>query len=504
MKTVLSFRNERGVILITVYLVTTLLMILGAAFMGRVVHEGKISERDRHAVEALYIAEGALQQVLYDLRQDMVISNNWLDQNINGIILPAGTPNTTSWTTVPYTVTTMGDGTFSVELQAVTGATNAMRVRLTATSSGITRKLLINTQIINLNPWNNVLFAGAGQGGDVINGNVDIRGSIHILGDSLAPTDLAMDLSGGANIGNNYDGMENTLRGKLPNPPTVSFNGENVESLGAEVRIRKGKLGLSGTALAGSPDVPRNAVKETLNGVFINDGYGGNKKAENVNSDNGVANGYDAGNEVTFKTFSDPYKDGGTPYNSYTQFVTTKGLECPYNDFERGKKPDNFELASGTNRIKWKKSTGELEVDGVVYVNDTIDLGEKRETITYKGVGTMVALGSNADIKVHGNLLSKRTFVTDDTLALVAQDRVEVATDGGDTQSLVAGIFYGQTETRVDKQSHLAGVFHSKHYRMENVPSLFQVPSFNATNHPGLISNQNIYFMRVNSWQEIQ
>ena len=57
--------NNRGVVLIAVYLVVAVLLILGTALFLRVVHESFISERDRHAAEAFYIAEGAFRHVLY-------------------------------------------------------------------------------------------------------------------------------------------------------------------------------------------------------------------------------------------------------------------------------------------------------------------------------------------------------------------------------------------------------------------------------------------------------
>jgi len=498
------FKNRRGVILITVYLVAAILLILGAAFLIRVIHEANISERDRHATEALYIAEGAVQQILFDLRRDMSNSSDWFDNDINGMTV---LPTMISWTTIPYVSNAMGDGTFLVELQGKTGNTSAMLIRTTGTSGGVTRRLLIHSEMINLNSWNNVIFSGAGQSGNAIDGNVDIRGSVHILGTSLSSTDLAMDLDGSANIGNNYNGMPAVLRTKLPPPPMITFNAENVESLGAEVRIKKGKLGLSGAAYAGTADVTGNSLKETLNGLYITNGYDGNKGAANVNSDNGTSNSYDADDAVTFQNFSNSFKDGVTVYPTYTDYVQAKGLNLSaYGIGTISADTPNFgPYTDGNgNQIKWVRSTGMLDITGVVYVNSTLDVGKKDATVLYRGIGTMVALGASSDIKVHGDLLSNGVFATTDAMAFVSQRNVEITTGGGETQVNVAGVFYAQNEIKSAKQNQLAGIFNSNHFDMDNVPSIYQVPSFNAANHPGLIAREPIFFMKISSWQEVQ
>ena len=155
-------RNEKGVILITVYLIVAVLVTLGIALLLRVIHEATVSERDRHAAEAFFIAEGAYQQILFDLQADFTNSFDWFDGDINGLSI---TPNTSSWTTVPYTTTTMGDGTFSVEIQGIAANPGAIMIRAAGTSSGVTRRLLVNADIVDLNLWNNVIFGGVGQGG---------------------------------------------------------------------------------------------------------------------------------------------------------------------------------------------------------------------------------------------------------------------------------------------------------------------------------------------------
>lgn len=506
-------KDNKGVILITIYLVVVVLIVLGTALLTRVIQEAKTSERERHAMEALYIAEGAIHQMLFHLRRDMSNDSNWFDGDIDTIGAPPNSPfiPTADWRTVPgYQDVAMGDGTFTLEAQSVAGNNSAMRIRATGISSGITRRLLVNSEMVNLNAWNNVIFAGTGQAGRVINGNVDIRGSVHILGTDLTPSDLAMDLSGSGNIGNNYNGMAATLRSRVPDPPTVEFNGETVESLGAEVRVKNGKLGLSGAAVAGSSNVSGNSVKETLDGVYITAGYGGNQGAANVHSDNGSSNAYDGGDAVTFQTFDNSYKDDdGTVYQTYRDYVQNRALNLTTIPGWNGKidaDTPNFSASDPFgNAISWNQATGVLTLNKVVYAPGSVDIGKKNTTVLYDGVGTLVALGSLSDIKVHGDLLSQGQFTTNDTMAFIAERNVEIATGPGESQINVTALFYGQDEIKSAKQSGLVGVFNSNYFDMgTNVPAIYHVPSFDPSNHPGLIARSPVFFMKISSWQEIQ
>jgi len=83
-----------------------------------------------------------------------------------------------------------------------------------------------------------------------------IAGNVHILGTGLSATDYAVDLGGTAElIGNNYNGLEASLLAKGAGITDGKLWGETVQSLGAELRVKRGKVGLSGTSSAGEPNV---------------------------------------------------------------------------------------------------------------------------------------------------------------------------------------------------------------------------------------------------------
>ena len=524
----INLKKNRGIILIACYLVVALLMVLVGALVARSVYEAKFAERQQHLQEAFYIAESGLQQVIFDLRADYANTAGWGDGAINGMAIAL---NTNTFTTLPYLAaqTAVGQGDFQVGVKGVLGKPAEVWIQSTGTSGSYTRRVQAYLAVKNLNTWNNVIFAGSGQGGNAISGNVDIRGSVHILGTGPPPltsNDYAMDLSGGANLGNNYTGMPVELSSRIPAIPIVNFNGENVESLSAEIRFKNGKLGLSGIALAGAADVTGNSVKETMDGMFVTHGYGGNQATANVYSDNGTGNAYDAGDVVYFPIFSKPYVDrrDSSSYPNYGTFLTTKGLDISaVPEIPNGKiDPRNVAPGPGTpsfclpitclqdanqNLIQWDNPSKTLTVQGVVYRNGDIDLGEKNTEMYFLGKGTLVARGPSADVDIHGNFLAKGpekfATLTGPVIGLVAEDKVRIGTGGGESQLKVMGAFYGQTEIEADKQAYLAGTFNSNHFKMNQVPSIYQVPSLVDNLPPGLIGDQTVFIIQVKSWQEI-
>lgn len=262
-----------------------------------------------------------------------------------------------------------------------------------ATYGGKTRSLrmLINTKDVSI--WNNAVFAGTGAAGQSINGNVDIRGSVHILGDGepysdlngngqwdnaesftdsngngvwdpgepwadanndgvwnnaepfndtnwngiydppLTTTDMSSDFGGTAKIGNNYYNMPPALRALIPNPPVK--NGQ--ESLYAELRVKHGMVAISGNATVGESSDPIPSAKGKLDGVFVNDGWAGNQGAASVHSDNGTSNSYDLSSmDIGFPLLNgigaQEYVDqNGDSWSNHKLFFDMNAMTIPVN-----------------------------------------------------------------------------------------------------------------------------------------------------------------------------
>lgn len=417
-----------------------------------------------------------------------------------------------------------------------------------------TIEVVIERDAENVSPWHNVIFGGVGQAGKSINGNVRMRGSVHLLGDgedftdvdgdkrwddnesftdqnhngqydfgepytdvdhdghrdarepfidangngtrdpALTVTDLAEDISGTADIGNNYNGMPAAISSKIPTIPMTSFGGESVGSLSAKLRVKHGRVSISGSASVGYANVAGNGVKETVDGTFVSDGYGGNKGASSVYSDSGTAKGYDLGEDlVQFPALIDPYPPYATyqDYLAANSYVSTGQMDIGSTTFTKGD-------AKGS--ISFDKNTKVMEVHGIVYVNGTVNLNTD---IVYKGGGTIVSTG---DINVHGNLLPQTKFPSTDKLGLVAAHNMGIATGGGDSQLNLAFAGYAQYKITMAKQCEFAGTIVSSFFAMSNVPHLYQVPALSTCLPPGMPGGDPIWItsISVKSWRDLK
>lgn len=202
----LAQMNDKGSILILALFVVVLILGLGGALAYLTVNEGKVAEQQRITAVAFHIAEAGVENALNDLREDFENDStpSWADGDINGYAIG---PDTSNFYTIPYTSVTLNGGTYGVELKNVSGEEHVW-IRSTGTYKNVTQTLLVYVKMISLSPWGNAIFAGAGAAGAMVNGNADIRGSVHILGSGLTSTDYAVDLGGTAEIvGNNYNGL---------------------------------------------------------------------------------------------------------------------------------------------------------------------------------------------------------------------------------------------------------------------------------------------------------
>lgn len=235
----------------------------------------------------------------------------------------------------------------------------------------------------NVNVWNNAIFAGSGGVAGLINGNVSIHGSVHLLGNDLPEGDIAamisLDLSTGTpGIYNNYsahaagNAASDEVLARVPPLPTVTWNGETIESLTAKLRVKNGYVAMGGNATVGFADLVGDqdglgvdgggnplGVKETVVGTFVNDGWTGTSVADDGNrgdpeavfSDNGWDNLYDLGDKVPFPTYAN---DGGVDHLDY--YLEEGGSGEGFHQVKQG------DMAIDTRRSYYWNSTSGTEV----------------------------------------------------------------------------------------------------------------------------------------------
>ena len=237
----------------------------------------------------------------------------------------------------------------------------------------------------NVNVWNNAIFAGTGGSSGLINGNVSVHGSVHLLGDDLPEGDIAaiisLDVTGTAGIYNNYDAAaagnaaSPGVLARVPDLPTTMWNGEEVESLSAKLRVKRGLVSMGGNSTVGAVDAVGdatglgvdasgqiNGVKETVIGTFVTHGWTGNSVTpdgdrgdpSSVFSDNGWDNLYDLGDKVPFPTYAD---DGGTNHLDY--FLEQDAAGAGFHSVKQG----DISITT-TKSYYWNATTGLEVVNG--------------------------------------------------------------------------------------------------------------------------------------------
>jgi len=549
-------RRTTGSTTIYVLLVISVLFVasLGAAALSM----GSLARArsDQRAAIAFNAAQAALEMsittALANLRAnggEFSSASGYLSSDLNAICPSC----TVSYSITPWSSdTTYGYVTASVTYN---NFTKSLRTSLNAKDLGV---------------WNNAIFAGAGASGRSINGNVDIRGSVHILGDGepytdtngdgvwtaaeaytdknkngvwdpgeaftdtngdkvwtaaepfndlnkngsyddpFTTTELISDMSGTGKIGNNYSGMPSDLEAMLP-AVTVK-NG--VETLSAELRVKHGQFALSGTATVGqSGTVDGGTSKAAVDGVFVNDGWAGNKGSSNVYSDNGTTNAYDVeglGIEVPILSGlgAQNYMDsGGTVWTNEESYLNARCLTIPTSTVTSGTTAFSYGPDIYGNSITFTPKIGgvsaKLVITGIVKVPNGFQLGDK-DTITFAGNGTFWCDGS---LKIDCNWVPAAgfTFPTTARTGFIVKNTLALASGSGSSQLTLCGAFYAQGKITSQKQNQIAGTFVSSYFDMgTNVPNIYQVPKLRTNLPPAMPGSNPIVYLKTRGWRERQ
>lgn len=518
-----GLENKKGSVLLTTYLLITVLLLLGTAFVIISMNEGRVSESHRKIAQAFYIAEAGIERMLYDLKKDFEADENWTDGEINGWTYNSAAavngyfpfPNASDSDNNTYPSTVLNGGSYSVSLKNGS-STGDIWVRSTGTIGSVSQTILIYVKAVNISPWNNAIFAGAGASGRIVNGNVDIRGSVHILGDGLEDDGTAILMGGDAQfVGNNYDGLPAELESKVPVLPTTIITGESTlsETLNAELRVRNGSVSLSGSATVGE-ETKNNDIedgeKENVDGCYVTDGFEGSGGAGSVYSDNSTNQAYDLGDRVVFPSLSDdsiedPEKTVQEYFISQTNFSvdTQAGLVTELNNVTKNSSFTHYEdvnengiFDAGDNGISMD-GAGNMEIHGRVYVNGPVNIGGS-DPITYAGKGTILATG-DVLIATSMTTVGNNSFPS----SIIGIMTPGSMTLGVSSQLNIMGLFYAEEQVTTNKQTNIVGTLVTNYFDTGGqVPAIYQVPDTAKNLPPGIISGDPAYYLKVVSWQK--
>ncbi|MDZ4860878.1 MAG: hypothetical protein SGI88_18035 [Candidatus Hydrogenedentes bacterium] len=554
----LKKRDEGVALMVAIIFVAATALILGSLSM-RLVQQGQQTSQHKTFNDSFPVLEAAVAQSWADLEDagtGAIGLGTWEPVTTDDILdLPTfGTQGV-----APLTMTTMptvqfmayadnwitdgidnnGNGTADGTDEA-----NTFTIYGLAQNGGTTRRNEVVMTGFDVNVWRNAIFAGAGQAGGLINGNVSIHGSVHLLGDNtvVGTTVLAaLDISGTSLIHNNYVGMPSSLSGRIPALATKDFNGDDVQTLDAKLRVKRGLVGMSGNSEIGELDVTGNIIKETMDGTYVTDGWTGNSVNDDgdrgdptsVFSDNGWDVTYDLGNKVQLPMLADTYREVGTgtmytdpdtgshyTYNSYwTKVLTPQAhsgnitITANSNYYWNAQHPtDTYAMAgarqAGEDYIYFNASTNVMEISGQVMVNGNLSInrgGGSDKTIHYTGRGAILV---NGDATLDTNLYARNadgttanSFPVNNIFGIMCSGNL---TMGVNSQLELMGAFYAQQQIRSEKQTIVTGTYVSNYFDMgTNVPEIYQVPEL-ANNLPtGMIGAYPILIFSQVSWREL-
>ena len=497
-----------GYALAVVIILALVSAVMVAAFLSLTLTEFTIVHSNSDSIAAFHIAEAGVEKGVRLLYEDFVntpegTNPSWLDMKFYFDRDEGGYTLDTSLSYFPcfrvlVNTTAYGNGTYTVEVSNVAGRDDVIWVRSTGTYRGKTRAILSKFRMKNINPWNNAIFAGAGQAGRVINGNVDIRGSVHILGDASEHGPI-MEMTGSGYVGNNYVGMPWDLSSRVPSI-TKMVDGNLLETLDAEVRVRYGQISLDGTGSIGSPALAPG-TKYTVDGTYVTDGFVGNQGASNVYSDNGTGNPYDIPDSVlsALPKITDPY-DG---YASYMDYMRANALvisdPADLNALRNITRNSVFSFSSANGAISMD-GNGNLTISGMVVVEgDLIFAKDNSGAIEYSGSAGILVTG---DIVVKNSVIvsSGATFPTTAIMGLMTPNLITFSMSQIDVQ----GVFYAENTIAATKQTEVTGTFFANYFDMgQNVPSIYQVPSVVDNLPAGMFGSINIYSIRRDCFREV-
>jgi len=502
-------QDKKGSLFLLTLLLVVVILILGAALAVVSVVESRTAERERLTIQAFHVAEAGLERGIYELRQDFLAdlsSPSWADGDINGIDVTgsyvSGSPPAGYY---PLLSGSLNGGTFSVEIQNESGSSQDIWIKSTGILGGSSQVIRVYARINNISPWGNAIFAGTGSATThrMINGNVDVRGSVHILGTGLTSSDAAVELGGTAElIGNNYKGMDASLLAKVPALPTTVVGGETVETLSAELRVKNGQIILDGASSCGNANQTGNAYKEMIDASFVTDGFGGSGAESNVHSDNGWSNPYDLGDTVSFPSLTDPYMG----YATYQAWLKANALviDAPADlatlaSLDSSTSFSAIDISSGKGSITFDGS-GNLTVDGIVYIDggDFI-IRDKNNTVSYTGTGSLFATGN---VEINTNLVTAgNNSFPNNVIGFMTPGDIVIGTEA---QLEVMGLFYAENQITTSKQTELVGSLVSNYFDIgSQVPEIYQVPETINYLPPGLIGQSASWSMRIMAWQKL-
>jgi hypothetical protein len=343
-------RENEGIAIIAVTVILIVAAMMGGTIVSQTMQDIQLTERTFEDKQALYIAESAKEQA-YTLVNSAGLTG------MTGEIAFFQDPDLGMTTSKTISNQQMpGGGMYEITVDDLNPAATIFDpkfIQITATGNsgfGRSRRITVVAEVDreNISPFANAIFGGGGQAGGVINGNSQIHGSVHLLGDNVVDgnnsIEATVDLSGSSLIHNNYGvidsstGMSAQLFARVAPMPVE----DGLDTLHAKLRVRNGAVGISGSSEIGTDPTNPNrtppGTKGSMDGIYIetdsaDERWTGTATSgdpavpdpSQVFSDNGTNGMYDLDPTlVTMPKTNGEHKDeNGVSYETYDGYFTT-------------------------------------------------------------------------------------------------------------------------------------------------------------------------------------
>lgn len=506
-----STKSKKGSMLIVTLMVLITLMGMGLAFGLSSSTEKLIANRQHINAKAFHLAEAGIELGMYYLRQDYVKdfdNPSWSDGSIYRLnnIGPNYLSYYNMFSTIPP-IEIGGDYTVSLKNVPTNNMLFAHDDAIWIKSEGHykdqTQTIESFIGIDKIIPWQYAVYIGKGYAGQAISNDVDIRGSVMVMGTDIMATDSALVFDSGGKIGNNYTGMSLMMLNRVPALPTKIINSETVSTLSASLKVKNGLIELGSSALIGEEDISGNSVKETLDSVFIGKGFIGDEPEDHVYSDNSYNNHYDLGDSVTFPSLDDPYM----VFASYKAAFETKAYviqdEAQLTQLENITPNSLFSYVdeeNGYGSISMNGS-GVLTIDGNIYIKGNIsfnNVSETLSTIQYSGNGTILV---DEDVNINTNLVtSGMNSYPSNIIGFMTANNIRFSKSGLDAM----GLFYAENSVIMEEQTDIFGSVVTNYFdTSDTLSKVYQIPSVMSNLPSGIIGQRPDWHMTVVSWRSL-
>lgn len=180
-------------------------------------------------------------------------------------------------------------------------------LRSRGTFAGARATVVEEFSVNQIDLWNNAVFAETSAANTTISGRAEIRGSVHILGEGLTSSDVALDITGSFGLGNTYEKINSSLG---VTSAVMGLTVPNPTDLCATLRVKSGYVKMEGSSNIGYKE-SENAepFADNMRGIYTNHGIQGGTEGTNVHSKNGIKAAYDAGDSFDFPELNDVIPD---------------------------------------------------------------------------------------------------------------------------------------------------------------------------------------------------